>query len=276
MKRTLLITAALLAGALQVRADVEVTMKELQRIGLLPKDKEALRPEDSIDTKRPNPFAERKKVVQNKPSETVETEESKIRNFFDQQKIGGIMKTPDGFEVALGRLVLKEGMRVPPVIPAQTQILRVTRVTDKLVEVSWVEGVGLEGAVPRKISKPIDLAPKVHQLLSSDEGDSADSKNLVVIDADGKFVTPRAMLPNPSEIIESLPPNSDSNPESALTPDEQAQLNAEAAPPLPPPGAKPDAPGMPPLDPEDKVTAAPDLAPPPTDEPDAEPPSESQ
>ena len=73
MKTSVIITAAALLLPLCVRADVEVTMAELQRIGFLPQDKADLKPEDKLDIKRRNPFAERKKTMASQPTQPVET-----------------------------------------------------------------------------------------------------------------------------------------------------------------------------------------------------------
>ena len=59
MHSRILTTTALLFSALFARADVEVTMSQLRSIGFLPQDKADLKPEDKMDLKRRNPFAER-------------------------------------------------------------------------------------------------------------------------------------------------------------------------------------------------------------------------
>src|SRR5688572_9515459 len=125
MKTCLLLTFAVFCSAPALRADVEVTMAELRKIGFLPQDKAELRPEEKLDIKKKNPFAERKKTVAAKPTEQVETEESKLRAFFDKQKVSGLMKFGDKCIATMGRLALEPGKIIPPIIPNQTHILRV-------------------------------------------------------------------------------------------------------------------------------------------------------
>src|SRR6187551_2369873 len=134
MKTPVIVFVATLCLPLHVRADVEVTMAELQRIGFLPQDKADLKPEDKLDLKLRNPFAEKsKKAKVSEPSVAVETEESKLRAFFEKQKVSGVMKLGDKFTVSIGRLALEVGQTIPPIIPGQTQILRVVRVDEKVL-----------------------------------------------------------------------------------------------------------------------------------------------
>jgi len=287
MKTSLLISAALLGGLTAASAEVKVTMAKLRSISFLPADKAELRPEDKLDIKRRNPFAERKKVVQNKPTEKVETEESKLRAFFDKQKVSGIMKSGDKYSVSLGILNLEAGQIVPPIIPNQTQILRVIRVTDSELEIGWVEDatLGLEPAVPRKIQKRINLRPEVKARIAGAEG-KGDESEMYSIDDRGKVIVPHHnVFPSPSDILESIPPGSDTNPVSALNEHEREALNAAVdtppAPPGPPeaaasaPEAAPPAeiPAAPPENVEDSVQPDPDLADPaPATQPAGPPP----
>jgi hypothetical protein len=273
MKSSVTFTAVLLCTAAFARADVEVTMAELQRIGFLPHDKAELKPEDKLDMKRRNPFAERKKVVAAKPTEQVENEESKLRTYFDKQKVSGVMKLGDKHIVTVGRLALEAGQTLPPIIPGQTQILRVMRVDDKVLEIGWVEEAGYDTAAPRKILKKIDLKPVVSQLLAS-EDNTGENAQMYLTDDKGKAVLPpSSVFPNPSAIVENLPPGSDTNPNavldnSALTESEKAELTALDGSQTPPPPPVPDVappPGAPSEDPEDSVQPDPGLVSPPAD-----------
>ena len=58
--------------------------------------------------------------------------------FFDKLQVTGMMKLGDKRIVTLGRLTLEPGQTLQPVIPSQTQILRVLRVEDNLLEIGWV------------------------------------------------------------------------------------------------------------------------------------------
>lgn len=279
MKSRILTTAALFCTALFVRADVEVTMAQLRNIGFLPQDKADLKPEDKLDLKRRNPFAERKKANASKPTETAETEESKLRAYFEKLKISGFSDIGGKLIVTMGRHNLEAGQVLPQVIPGQTQILRVMRVEKNLLEIGWVEETaGYEIATPRKITKKIDLKPYVQVLLAS-EDNTGENAQMYIMDGEGKIVMPPRtnMLPNPSEIADNLPPGSDTNPDSALSVAEQDDLNAVDAaqnpppPPTPAPDAVPNAVPSgevpaPAESSEDRVQPEPDMVPPPADD----------
>jgi hypothetical protein len=259
---------AVFATTAVIRADVEVTMPELQSIGFLPQDKADLRPEEKLNLKRRNPFAERKKVVAAKPTEKIETEESKLRTFFDKQQISGLFKNGGKFTVALGRLVLEPGQTIPQIIPDQTQILRVIRVDESTLEIGWVEDGNYDQAVPRKIVKKIDLKPKVRQYIVSEDS-TRENPQTFLTDEKGKVILPsRSIVPNPSAIVENLPPGSDTNPDSALSAVEHEELTAPAVPQPPPPGQETGPDSLPPVAPppaasaEDAVQPDPDVAPP--------------
>ncbi len=275
-----IITAALFGWVSTAGAEVEITMAKLRDIGLLPQDKAELRPEDKLDMKRRNPFAERKKAAPNKPVEQVETEESKLRAFFDKEKVNGIMKFGDKHIVSLGRLSLEEGQIIRPIIPNQTQILRVIKVTDAELEIGWVEDatIGLEPVVPRKIQKKINLRPEVRALVAGAD-EAGEKAAMYVMDDKGTVVVPhKNVFPNPSDILDSIPPGSDTNPESVLNEQERQSLNnaLQASqngnpPSIPKPDIDPssavpsEAPPAPPLeDPEDAVQPDPDLVEPPS------------
>ena len=129
MKSRIFTTTALFCSVLFARADVEVTMSQLRNIGFLPQDKADLKPEEKLDLKQRNPFAERAKaVVASKPKDGTETEESKLRAYFDKLPVSGLSKIGDKITVTMGRHVLEAGDVLPQVISGQTQILRVIRV----------------------------------------------------------------------------------------------------------------------------------------------------
>jgi hypothetical protein len=277
MKSHAFITAVLLCSTALARADVEVTMAALRRIGFLPQDKAELHPEEKLDMKKRNPFAERTKAAVAKSTEQVETEESRLRMFFAKLEVTGMLKLGDKRVVTLGRLTLEPGQTLQPVIPSQTQILRVLRVEENMLEIGWVEDAGYDTAAPRKIQKKIDLKPKVVLQLPTDEA-SGDKSQTYTVDDKGKvLLPPRNVFPNPSAIADNLPPGSDTNPTQALSDEEQAQMRAleaaqnQTAPPAPdrvPDAVPPPAgdPGQPPPSPEDPVQTDPDMANPPKPE----------
>jgi hypothetical protein len=292
MKTCLLLTAAGLSLATTVFADVEVTMTEVRRLGFLPQDKADYRPEDKMDIKRRNPFAERApKVTAAKEEDQTETEESRIRAYFRDNPVRGIMKFGDKYVATVGRLSLEAGQPLPPIIQGQTQILRVMRVDKSVVELGWVENVTYDAAAPRKITLRVDLEPRIRQVIASAEAETETftDKNTYLVDGNGKVVRPtRAdLMPDPTEIATSLPPGSDTDPDSFLSTEEQQQMSAletaqtgqdpalsGALPPpsasdVPPPPAETETvpaqltPDIPPLPAEDEVQQDPDMTAPP-------------
>lgn len=263
MKTRLLLTLAVIGSAAAARADVEVTMAELRKIGYLPQDKAELRPEEKLDIKRTNPFAERKKTVAAKPTEQVETEESKLRAFFDKQKVSGVMKMGEKWTVTMGRLSLEPGKVIQPIIPNQTHILRVLKVTDTELEIGWVEdaGVGPEPTIPRKIRKKINLRPEVKELIAS-EDNTGDTAQTYAKDDNGKVLIQRQnVLPNPADILDNIPPGSDTIP--VLTEEERRELNV-AGTANTPPSSPPTAPQGPSGPPDSGTATAPAPSPGPT------------
>jgi len=275
MKSFILTTTTLFCSILFARADVEVTMAQLRNIGFLPQDKADLKPEEKLDLKRRNPFAERKKAsTASKAANTSETEESKLRSYFEKLKISGFSEIDGKLIVTMGRHNLEAGQVLPQVIPGQTQILRVMRVDKNLLEIGWVEEAHYDIATPRKITKKIDMKPYVGVLLASEENPGENAQMYFTDDQGKVILPPRNMLPNPSDIVDNLPPGSDTNPDSALSSAEQEDLNAGDAapnPPAPVPDPVPDAvptggAPAPAENSEDRVQPDPDMVPSPADD----------
>ena len=217
--RTSLLLIPLLTLISPIRADENINLVQLKEIGLLPEDKLGLHPEDRLDPKQPNPFAERAKAKQPTAVETVETEEIKIRRIFAPLKIDGISKFQGKYTALLGDLILEEGAQVAPVIPGQTQILRVTKVTDKMVEIAWVEGVGSETAIPRKIIKTNGLKPRVGVKLAGQAPGTNDANAMTYLDENGKVIWPKRMSPTLNGMLDNLPTGT-----AELSEDEKAVL----------------------------------------------------
>lgn len=201
-------------------ADVEVKLQQLKDIGMLPEEKLALHPEEKLDPKRSNPFAERAKAKAAQAIETVETEEIKIRRVFDGLKISGITKYNGKFSALLGDLIIEEGGQIAPVIQNQTQILRATRVSDKFIEIVWVEGAGYETKAPRRIVKRVELSPRVGVLLAAQPAGTTDPNAMTYLDENGKVIWPKKMTPDLGGMLDTLPNTGT----AALSPDEEAAL----------------------------------------------------
>jgi hypothetical protein len=220
MRLPLLLIPLLAFPCLSAAADVEVKLQQLKDIGMLPEEKLGFRPEERLDPKRSNPFAERAKAKEAKAVETVETEEIKIRRVFDSLKISGLTKSNGKFSALMGDLIIEEGGQIKPVIPNQTQILRVTRVTDKFVEIVWVEGAGYETVAPRRIIKRVELNPRIGVLLAAQPIGSADPNAMTYLDENGKVIWPKKMAPDLEGMMDTLPNTGT----AALNPEEEAAL----------------------------------------------------
>jgi hypothetical protein len=251
MRLPLLLIPLLALPCLTVAADVEVKLQQLKDIGMLPEEKLGYRPEEKLDPKRSNPFAERAKAKETKAVETVETEEIKIRRIFDTLKISGLTKYNGKYSALLGDLIIEEGAQLAPVIPNQTQILRVTRVTDKFVEILWVEGAGYETVAPRRIIKRVELNPRIGVLLAAQPVGTSDPNAMTYLDENGKVMWPKKMAPDLEGMIDTLPNTGT----AALTPGEEAALLEIPAPP----GDAATAPAMAPapFTPESRFSAEP-------------------
>lgn len=286
MRLPLLLIPLLALPCLAAAADVEVKLQQLKDIGMLPEEKLGFRPEEKLDPKRTNPFAERAKAKEAKAVETVETEEIKIRRIFDSLKISGLTHYNGKYSALMGDLIIEEGGQIAPVIPNQTQILRVTRVTEKFVEIVWVEGAGYETVAPRRIIKRVELNPRVGVLLAAQPIGTSDPNAMTYLDENGKVIWPRKMTPDLEGMMDTLPNTGT----AALTPEEEAALmavprapgenidlpGAEASPFTPAPfgdepleGVKPGA-GI-----EDAVQPAPEEGAEPAEEMEGPPPSGS-
>ena len=201
-------------------ADVEVKLQQLKDIGMLPEEKLALHPEEKLDPKRRNPFAELAKAKQSRSVETVETEEIKIRRVFDSLAISGITKYNGKYSALLGDIIIEEGGQIAPVIPNQTQILRATRVSDKSIEIVWVEGAGYETKAPRRIVKRVELSPRVGVLLAAQPVGTSDPHAMTYLDENGKVIWPKKMTFNPGGMMDTLSTTGT----AALSKEEEAAL----------------------------------------------------
>ncbi len=110
--------------------------QELRALGALPDDRKFELP----DKNERNPFLS--PSVKSKQPETVTTdsEDARILAVLKQKKITGLISdSQGGFKVQFGRASLKEGDELPTLIQGQTARLRVSKLTDKVLEVSWIE-----------------------------------------------------------------------------------------------------------------------------------------
>ena len=132
-------------------------------VGVLPEQKEKMIQQYTLTDEEHNPFAVRTKGVKGKVAVDTQSEESRIRSALESFAISGISKGGSGFKAQLGSIILSEGELIPRIIPGQTDELRVTKITPKFVEVTWVGDE--EAAAPRQVTLPVDLEPRVAVML---------------------------------------------------------------------------------------------------------------
>jgi hypothetical protein len=151
--------AAILIAAVPAEArasDGEV--ESIEQLGILPNDKAPL----LVTEEERNPFSARlEDKVDDMFALSSESQESQIRSVFAQLNVNGVSKAPrGGLRVLLGDLILSEGRELAPVIVGQTERIVVVKITEKEVELAWVDEHTnqLDG---RKLSIPIQMAPTV-------------------------------------------------------------------------------------------------------------------
>ncbi|MFT5105120.1 MAG: hypothetical protein ACI9UA_000738, partial [Pseudoalteromonas tetraodonis] len=167
IKKSIKTAMTLLAVAL---GSVEARAESASDIGTLPSQ----RIPAAVDSGDRNPFATTIAIREDIPGNFEgDSEESRIRKVFQGLKVTGRVGVA---RVLVGDLVLKEGAIVPQVIENQTDILKVTKITDTEVELTWIDEEVVDS--PRKLPIPIELDPVVSFVLP---GRSASSG--------GQFVT---------------------------------------------------------------------------------------
>jgi hypothetical protein len=123
-------------------------------VGMLPGDKVFL----TVEETERNPFGQRIIQAAEAPKDTG-GEESQIRSVVENLTVKGVTKSGGRMKVLLGSYALEEGKLMPPLIPDQTEKLRVLVLTDKKVELGFIEKDG--SAQTRKIVLHLDFTPAV-------------------------------------------------------------------------------------------------------------------
>lgn len=141
-------------------------------IGLLPQDKTPV----EVDDSERNPFG--KKVV--KTAEAMvetESEEQKIRALVEKLPFGGITRGYGVVKVLLGSFMLEKDGLLPDVIPGQTERLRVMEVSEKHVELGFVEE---DGSVSSRLIKlSFDLKPVVRYKLGNKKVEATEGSDIL-------------------------------------------------------------------------------------------------
>lgn len=148
-------------------APFEAVSEKAAAVGLLPHQKQG----KVLEPKERNPFAEQVRVEAAGEVKDANSEESKIRAVLMTMKVTGVTRAGDGrLKGMLGRFVLEEDRELSQIIPNQTDILKVTKVTDEQVEITWVDVEGSEQ--PRKHVIELDMEAKVGVMLPSPGGET--------------------------------------------------------------------------------------------------------
>ena len=180
--------------------DASLSEQEIRAIGPLPEDKAA----DTVKKGDRNPFAERQ--VAQTIKEDGESEDAKLRTMLNTLVPSGVIKEKDGrLKVLIGRRLLAEGDRFPNMLEKQVALLRVTKVTEKAVEISWVEDQ--VNAQPRKVVRPVQVnVPVIEQIIPVPSADGKKGGTISVL-----------VMPNGESLKEpAVSESSDAPPTSAV------------------------------------------------------------
>ena len=160
MKTPVILIILTCGAGLPLSANDEVS-PDVAGIGMLPKQRTAQR----LAPNERNPFAFKPKETAKAVVEETETQESKIRAIFKSMSVTGVRRGSDGRLMALvGDLILREGEEVKPVLVDQTELLLVSRIDPKRVELTFVENK--DSTQPRTIPLPITTQTRVAQRLA--------------------------------------------------------------------------------------------------------------
>lgn len=166
MNRSLLVLAALALavvsrGAAQEESagDEEGKTGKVQYVLILPQEKtpELVKPNEQ------NPFGG---ALEEQDKETANGEELRIAELLRSLPVVG--RSRKGW-VLMGDIILRQGEKVPPVLPNQSVELQVLNIRQDAVELMWVEKKPT-GLLPRTLIIPIDVSPKVSARLPGQSG----------------------------------------------------------------------------------------------------------
>ncbi len=140
------------------------SMKAVEAIGMLPKQRQATKVPLLPDEK--NPFAERSKKQETiaGPAEDAESQENKIRRLLTSLLVTGYKSGDGGRRVLIDNIIAREGQELEPVLADQTEKLIVSSITDKFVEIAWQE-TSKDASQPRILRLPIKVKPAVGTML---------------------------------------------------------------------------------------------------------------
>lgn len=127
--------------------------------GMLPTDRESI----ELSSTERNPYSSTVKTdVVGDFQESV-SEESRLRRIISLLKVGGLSGSGDNARVLLGSMILKPGLKLPPLVRDQFEELTVKSISPKELLLTFLErDVAVE---PRDIVIALQPKPKVGQLL---------------------------------------------------------------------------------------------------------------
>jgi hypothetical protein len=121
-------------------------------------------PEEKVGTTVPpterNPFGKRSAKAPEAVVEEKGSEEVQIRDLLTKLTCHGMIRGGGKTKILLGSFQVEEGDVLPPVVPNQTEKLKVVAIQKDRVEIAFLDKDGKADA--RKISVVYDLGPDVH------------------------------------------------------------------------------------------------------------------
>lgn len=166
--KMILAASVALLGAASAQLPGGPVAATAEEVGMLPKQRAAAASASRISEDTRNPFASRTKAIAGPATQESQTEEARLTAVLELFEVNGVAKANGGgYSAQAQGLIFREGDLLPKLIDDQVDDLRVTKVTPRLVQITWV---GDEDAdQPRQISLPIDMAPTVAVVLPSPE-----------------------------------------------------------------------------------------------------------
>lgn len=150
--------------------DEEAKTGKVQYVLILPQEKtpELVKPNEQ------NPFGG---AFEAQDKETANGEELRIAELLRSLPVVG--RSRKGW-VLMGDIILRQGEKVPPVLPNQSVELQVLNIRQDAVELMWVEKKPT-GLLPRTLIIPIDVSPKVSARLPGQTGKADGAATMGII-----------------------------------------------------------------------------------------------
>lgn len=127
-------------------------------IGATPASRQAV----ELTGQERNPFIKQQvakvETIETEQSTTA-SEESRIQAVLSGLEVVGRTRNEAGWRVLLGTLILEPGKELPPVIPDQTQRLRVAEIFETMIEIEWI--LVDPNEPPKRFFIPVQLKPAV-------------------------------------------------------------------------------------------------------------------